>query len=280
MKEKLSSERTWEQGRAARLTRKGCLFGLVLFFAAGLCGCGSSGRDGQQTVVSLGVIGGGSDREEALRGSDADAAEEDMLPDALPEAAAEETEPTGTETIGADSTGTVPVRAEPTQAIPVGADPIGTLPEQRGLEFGDVVNLGFGFLVYTVPDTGGEDYRLYFFLSEEEEDRYRPLSEISFDLSKASYTFPDAREGNVPIGKFKEIYYFGSGDMLRDGTQDIVVIAVYEKDGNEYYDTRVYEASGNGFAVNTALTQELNEKYYDAVDYPVQDIMAMPVNHG
>lgn len=141
------------------------------------------------------------------------------------------------------------------------------------LMYGYVSKFGLGTLVYTVPDAGGEDYKLYFFLSENEEDR---LDEMSFDLSKAFYVFPDVREGNAAIGKFKEIYFMDTADVLQDGTQDIIVIAVYEKDGNEYYDTRVYEERENGYVVNTALTQELNEKYFNVEDYPIQDIVALP----
>lgn len=139
------------------------------------------------------------------------------------------------------------------------------------LMFGNVGNLGLGTLLYTVPDADDVDYKLYFFLSENEEDR-----NLTFDLSKASYVFPDAREGNAAIGKFKEIYFMDTADILQDGTQDIIVIAVYEKDGNAYYDTRIYEERENGYVVNTALTQELNEKYYNVKDYPVQDIIALP----
>lgn len=139
------------------------------------------------------------------------------------------------------------------------------------LMFGNVGNLGLGTLLYTIPDADDVDYKLYFFLSENEEDR-----NLTFDLSKASYVFPDAREGNAAIGKFKEIYFMDTADILQDGTQDIIVIAVYEKDGNAYYDTRIYEERENGYVVNTALTQELNEKYYNVKDYPVQDIIALP----
>lgn len=139
------------------------------------------------------------------------------------------------------------------------------------LMFGNVGNLGLGTLLYTVPDADDVDYKLYFFLSENEEDR-----NLTFDLSEASYVFPDAREGNAAIGKFKEIYFMDTADILQDGTQDIIVIAVYEKDGNAYYDTRIYEERENRYVVNTALTQELNEKYYNVKDYPVQDIIALP----
>lgn len=135
------------------------------------------------------------------------------------------------------------------------------------LLFGNVGNLGLGTLLYTVPNADNEDYRLYFFTSQSDDD---------IDLSKASYVFPDVREGNASIGKFKEIYFMDTADVLQDGTQDVIVIAIYEKDGNEYYDTRVYEAAENGYVVNAALMQELNEKYYNVEDYPVQDILALP----
>lgn len=65
-------------------------------------------------------------------------------------------------------------------------------------------------------------------------------------------------------------------DVLKDGSYDVIVIAVYEKDGNEYYDTRVYEEREKGFVANVALTQELNEKYYNVENYPIENIISLP----
>lgn len=71
-----------------------------------------------------------------------------------------------------------------------------------------------------------------------EKDRYQSLSEMNFDLSTAAYVFPDVRKGNASIGEFKEIYCLETTDILQDGTEDVIVIAIYEKDRIEYYDTR------------------------------------------
>ncbi|MCH5269435.1 MAG: hypothetical protein J1E83_01675 [Lachnospiraceae bacterium] len=164
--------------------------------------------------------------------------------------------------------------AEKTEAIE--EESLETIPDLKELMYGGMGNLGLGFLVYTIPDRDNEDYRLYFFQSEKEEDRYLPFEEMSFHLSEASFVFPDVREGNVPIGKFKEIYFMDYADVLKDGSNDVIVIAVYEKDGNEYYDTRVYEERESGFVINVVLTQKLNEKYYDVEEYPVWEIVTLP----
>ena len=223
---------------------KKCLFGLALFLTISLCGC-SSESDAPQIGVGIGNVEDTADRKENLQ--DGDAAAEDI-----------------------SSSGS----AKGAEADEVGSP--GKTPEQRVSEYGIIGNLGLGFLVYTVPDKDDEDYRLYFFQSEEGEDVDQLFTNPFFNLTEASYTFPDARERNAPIGRFKEIYLLETGDVQRDGTHDILAIAVYEKDGNEYYDTRVYEESEDGYIVNTALTQELNEKYHDAEDYPVWDVMSMP----
>ena len=151
-----------------------------------------------------------------------------------------------------------------------------TIPNLKELMFGGLGNLGSGFLAYTIPGKDNEDYRLYFFKSEKEEDRYLSFEDKSFNLSEASFVFPDVRESNVPIGKFKDIYFMDYADVLKDGSYDVIVIAIYEKDGNEYYDTRVYEEREKSFVVNDVLTQELNEKYYNVKDYPVGDIVTLP----
>ena len=150
-------------------------------------------------------------------------------------------------------------------------------PQINSLMYGDVGNLGLGTLVYTVPDADDEDYRLYFFKSEDEEDRYRALSEMKFDLSKASYIFPDVREGNVSIGKFKEMYYVDTTDISEDNIADVIVAAIYEVDGEEHYDIRIYESDDDGYNVNVDLTQQLNHKYYyyGEGSYPVYNSMSL-----
>ncbi|MCH5258030.1 MAG: hypothetical protein J1D87_12125 [Lachnospiraceae bacterium] len=156
---------------------------------------------------------------------------------------------------------------------------LGTAPELRAIMFGEVVNLGIGTLAYTVPANDDEDYRLYFFMSKNEKDRYQSLSEMNFNLSTVAYVFPDVRNGNASIGEFKEIYCLETTDILQDGTEEVIVIAIYEKDRIEYYDTRVYEASENGYVVNIELTQELNEKYYNVENYPIQEVISLSSDH-
>lgn len=60
---------------------------------------------------------------------------------------------------------------------------------------------------------------------------------MNFDLSTAAYVFPDVRKGNASIGELKEIYCLETTDILQDGTEDVIVIAIYEKDRIEYSDT-------------------------------------------
>lgn len=112
-----------------------------------------------------------------------------------------------------------------------------------------------------------------------EKDRYQSLSEMNFNLSTVAYVFPDVRKGNASIGEFKEIYCLETTDILQDGTEEVIVIAIYEKDRIEYYDTRVYEASENGYVVNIELTQELNEKYYNVENYPIQEVISLSSDH-
>ena len=240
---------------------KKCLFVLALLLTIGLCGC-SSENDSPQVGGDIGNI------EDIADGK------EDSLDSIVTAEDISDSEPAkGAEADEAESSGKSLAAMNPTKANPAETNPTGANPEQRVSEYGIVGNLGLGFLVYTVPDKDDEDYRLYFFQPEEGEGADRLFINPSFNLSEASYIFPDVREGNVPIGKFKEIYLLETGDVQRDGICDLLAIAIYEKDGNEYYDTRVYEESEDGYVVNTALTQELNEKYHDAEDYPVWDIM-------
>ena len=221
------------------------LFGLVVFFTISLCGC-SNGSDGKQIGEGTSIIENTTDCQEKSQNS---AFAENILPNA-----SDDMSESGLATVGESR------------------------EELKELMFGGLGNLGIGFLAYTVPDKDDEDYRLYFFKLQNEEDRYLTFEEMSFNLSEASCIFSDVREGNVPIGKFKEIYFMDYTDVLKDGSYDVIVIAVYEKDGNEYYDTRVYEEREKGFVVNAALTQELNEKYYNAENYPVEDIISLPGN--
>ena len=222
------------------------LFGLVLFLSASLFGCSNVSNE-QQIGEGTGIIENTTDRQAGSQNREAVA--EDILPNV-----SDDMSDSDLATVGESWEGL------------------------KELMFGGLGNLGLGFLAYTVPDNDNTDYRLYFFKSENEEDRYLSFEEKSFNLSEASFVFPDVREGNVPMGKFQEIYFMDYTDVLKDGSCDVIVIAVYEKDGNEYYDTRVYEEREKGFDVNVALSQELNEKYYNVENYPVEKIISMPGN--
>ena len=219
------------------------LFGFVLFLSVSLFGCSNVSNE-QQIGEVTGSIENITERQEELQNR------ENIAKDILPNTS-DDMSDSDLATVGESWEGL------------------------KELMFGGLGNLGLGFLAYTVPDNDNTDYRLYFFQSENEEDRYLSFEEKSFNLSEASFVFPDVREGNVPMGKFKEIYFMDYTDVLKDGSCDVIVIAVYEKDGNEYYDTRVYEEREKGFDVNVALSQELNEKYYNVENYPVEKIISM-----
>lgn len=236
------------------------LFGLALILAINLCGC-SSGGDGQQLGGGTSIIENNTDYKEGLQTGNVAAG--DMLPDA-----SDDKRKSYLTAVGDAQEGIYTEEME--------VQSMETIPELKSLRFGLMGNLDLGTLAYTVPDRDNEDYRLYFFKSEKEEDRYLQFEEMSFNLSEASFVFPDVREGNISIGKFKEIYFMEYTGGLKDNAYHVIVIAVYEKDGKEYYDTRVYEEREKGFVVDAALTQELNEKYYNAKDYPVWDILTPP----
>ena len=136
--------------------------------------------------------------------------------------------------------------------------------------------LGLGTLAYTIPQSSEEDYKIYFFASKNEDERYLSLSERDLELTEATYIFPDAREGNIPIGKFQELYYFGTGDISGDGADDLLLIARYEAGDEVYYDTRVYVEREDGYALENTLTQKLNEKYYNVEEYPVGEVVELP----
>lgn len=136
--------------------------------------------------------------------------------------------------------------------------------------------LGLGTLVYAISQNAEEDYKVYFFASQSEEERYLSLEEKNFELSNVTYVFPDVREGNIPIGKFQELYYFGLEDIGNDGIMDILLIASYEVEDQIYYDTRVYTECEEGYVFDDILTKELNKKYYNIGEYPVEDVLELP----
>ena len=137
--------------------------------------------------------------------------------------------------------------------------------------YGEVGKLGSGALVITVPHGDKEDYRLYFFADKTGEGKKR-FNVKKVKLEDADYVFPDAREGNMPIGTFQTFEVFRLGDIGKDGIEDILLVGIYGVDGELCLDARVYTESGEGYVLNTALTQELNEKFHYK-DYNYWDIL-------
>ncbi len=142
---------------------------------------------------------------------------------------------------------------------------------------GNVGDLGLGFLAYAEPEQEGGDYRLCFIAAESEsEDLYKPLAELEFTLEDADYIFPDVRANNASIGRFLEVYYYDVTKVVGiDGT-DVIMVAKYEADGKEYYDTRIYVKSESGYSADEALIRKLNEKYSEAVEYPIEELFMLP----
>lgn len=152
--------------------------------------------------------------------------------------------------------------------------------EENMLLYGDCGgNLGFGWLLYTVPNQESQDYKIYFFADQnrDENEGYKSFEEIDFDLEQADFIFPDARENNMAIGKFIEIYLY-EVFITESGKSARIVVATYEIDGKQYYDTRIYtpDESGYGYVVDESMTEELNILYTDVEEYPVLQIIEMP----
>ncbi|MDE7323566.1 MAG: hypothetical protein K2N73_12790 [Lachnospiraceae bacterium] len=145
--------------------------------------------------------------------------------------------------------------------------------DTKAMYYGECGDLGCGYLAYSISDRDDEDYKLCFFKSE---DGQKALSEVDFDFDEADYVFPDARDNNTAIGKFVEIYYSDMVDITKNGSGDLLIVARYEKEDKQYFDTRVYELKDNNAYINNNLCQELNEKYADAEDFPVEEVIAMP----
>ncbi|MDE6640513.1 MAG: hypothetical protein K2K63_08325 [Acetatifactor sp.] len=145
----------------------------------------------------------------------------------------------------------------------------------HGLCGGD---LGSGWLLYTVPNQVNQDYKIYFFsCRNREDDEYKSFEEIDFDLEQADFIFPDARENNVAIGKFIDMYLYEIF-TTESGKSARIVIATYEIDGKQYYDTRIYtpDEGGYGYVLDESMTEELNALYADVEEYPVLQIIEMP----
>lgn len=144
--------------------------------------------------------------------------------------------------------------------------------ETKALLFGELGSLGTGYLAYSFSDGKDEDYRLYFFESENYE---KSLEELDCNLEEADYVFPDVRENNAAIGDFSEIYFIEMIDIIGNGKSEILVIARYEKDDRKYFDTRVYEINAAGCSADFDLIQELNQKYSAVEDYPVGEVISL-----
>ena len=137
--------------------------------------------------------------------------------------------------------------------------------------------LGCGWLLYTVPDQEDQDYKLYFFADESKDgaERLTPFEEMDFNLDQVDFIFPDARENNRSIGKFIGIYLF-EPFTTKSGESAWIVVATYETDGRQYYDTRIYTPSEEGYVIDESMTEELNALYSDVEEYPVLQIIEMP----
>jgi hypothetical protein len=118
------------------------------------------------------------------------------------------------------------------------------------LMHGEIGNLGTGTLAFTVPCDDSQDYRLYFFADDEEK----------LKIENADYVFPDAREGNIPIGTFQTFEVFQIGDVGGEDDADILLVGIYGVGEELQYDARVYTESREGYVLDAALTQEINEK--------------------
>ena len=138
--------------------------------------------------------------------------------------------------------------------------------------------LDSGWLLYTVPNQENQDYKIYFFSDRNrEDDEYKSFEEIDFDLEQADFIFPDARENNMAIGKFIDMYLYEIF-TTESGKSARIVIATYEIDGKQYYDTRIYipDEGGYGYVLDESMTEELNALYADVEEYPVLQIIEMP----
>ena len=140
---------------------------------------------------------------------------------------------------------------------------------------GEVGNLGRGTLVIADFCNNKQDYRLCFFADKNGEGQDPDFNVKKLKPENADYVFPDAREGNIPIGTFQTFEVFELGDIGKDGIGDILLVGIYGVDMELCLDARVYTESIEGYVLNAALTQELNEKYYyyNAEEFPFREIL-------
>ena len=149
------------------------------------------------------------------------------------------------------------------------------IPEMRGdsvvsstdeppfleLQHGELGNLGIGILVYTVPCDDKQDYKLCFYADESGKRQDAAIDIKELKIEDADYVFPDAREGNMPIGTFQTFDEFQIEDIGEDGTWDILLVGIYGIEEELSRDIRVYTENGEGYTLNMELTKELSEKY-------------------
>ena len=148
-------------------------------------------------------------------------------------------------------------------------------PLLREIFHGEVGNLGSGTLITADFCDDKQDYRFYFVADKNGKEQDPKFNVKELKPEDADYIFPDAREGNIPIGTFQGFVVFELGDIGRDGTSDILLIGLYGVGEDFCVDSRVYTESGEGYVLNTALTQELNEKYYyyNPMEFPFRKIL-------
>ncbi|MCM1214374.1 MAG: hypothetical protein NC548_07620 [Lachnospiraceae bacterium] len=149
--------------------------------------------------------------------------------------------------------------------------------EKGMLLYGGCDALGCGWLLYTVPAQEDQDYKIYFFAdkSRDCEERFKSFEEMDFNLEQADFVFPDVRENNKAIGKFIDIYLY-EPFMTESGESAWIAVATYETGGRQYYDTRIYTPSEEGYVIDESMTEEFNALYSDVEEYPVLQIIEMP----
>ena len=112
-----------------------------------------------------------------------------------------------------------------------------------------------------MPYDDKQDYKLCFYADESGKGQDAAIDIKELKIEDADYVFPDAREGNIPIGTFQTFDEFQIEDIGEDGTWDILLIGIYGIEEELCRDIRVYTENGEGYTLNMELTKELSEKY-------------------
>lgn len=139
--------------------------------------------------------------------------------------------------------------------------------KKTGLVFLILIFVGFccGSSTDFRPVKEDADYPLHFLKAE---NNRTALSGTDVCIEEADYFCPDTREGNAAIEEFADIYFINMVNITKNGRTELIVIAKYEKDGVENFDTRVYEINENGANVNFDLIQKWNEQYCNGWFFP------------